>query len=112
MADLEIDAMNRTQIANCFLLASAFVLGGLLLVKLDGRLTSSAYADQVVSEDTLTFMTARTKSDDEALFMIDNINARLLIFQTDVNRKKMAVVESVDLSARFGTGSSRRRGNR
>ena len=104
--------MNRTQLASCCLLASAFVLGGLLLARLDGGLASTALADQVVTEDALTFMTARTKNDDEALFMIDNINARLLIFQTDVNRKKMAVAESIDLTEQFRSGASRSRGKR
>ena len=104
-----LKTMNRTQLASCGLLASAFILAGMLVANLDDRDNSKAYGDQVVDHGEFTFMTARTKSDDESLFVIDNINAKLLILKTDVSRRKIEVVQAHDLSEMFRQpGRSRR----
>ena len=99
--------MNRTRLACYSLLASAFVLASILLVRLDTHLTSSAFAGQSVTSGDFTVMTARTKNDDEALFVLDNINARLLIIKTDVNRKRIRVVEIVNLQRELSGGGGR-----
>ena len=96
--------MNRTRFACYSLLASAFVLAGILLVRLDTHLTRVAFADQSVTSGDFTIMTARTKNDDEALFVLDNINARLLIIKTEVNRKRVRVVKTVNLQRELGGG--------
>lgn len=104
--------MNRTQLACYVLLASAFVLAGLLLSQLSSsRAASTAYADQVVNQGSFTFMTARTKDNEESLFVIDNAAARLLIVKTDFNRKRIRVTQSLDL-ARELTEPSRREEDR
>lgn len=99
--------MNRTRLACYSLLASAFVLAGILLVRLDTHLTTAAFADQSVTSGDFTVMTARTKSDDEALFVLDNVHARLLIIKADVNRKRLRVVEAVDLQRQLSSGGGR-----
>jgi hypothetical protein len=90
--------MNRTHLAICFLTASAFVLSGLLIVRLD---TNTARGELVSNHDSLTFLTARTKKDEEPLFVLDNINARLLILRTNYNRKRIVRAISLDLRKEF-----------
>ncbi|MAE64815.1 MAG: hypothetical protein CMJ18_11155 [Phycisphaeraceae bacterium] len=93
--------MTRLQLACTCLLASAAILLGLLLTRLDAN---RAHAAEVVSEDPFTFLTARTRNDGESLFVIDNLNERLLIIHADVNREKIEVVGMQDLAAIFGRG--------
>ena len=109
----EISKMTRIQLACSSLLASAFILGGFLLVKLEGHATSNVHADQVIKDRDFTFMTARTGSDEESLFVIDNINARLLILRSDVNRKRIELLDSTNLDrifTRSGNAAGRGRG--
>ena len=96
--------MNRTQLAICFLTASAFVLTGLLIVRLDAN---TAKGEQLASHGTLTFLTARTKRDEEPLFVLDNVNARLLILRTDFNRKRIELATALDLRREFSTKPQR-----
>ena len=90
--------MNRTQLATCFLTASAFVLAGLLITHLD---TNTAKGEQLVNYESLTFLTARTKKDEEPLFVLDNINARLLILRANFNRKRIELATTLDLRREF-----------
>lgn len=99
--------MSRTQLAGSFLLASAFVLGGLLLNRLGGPPAPAAYADQVIQAGSYTFMTARTASDDESLFVVDNFTERLVIIDTDVNKRRIEVLATLDLATERGRGRSR-----
>ena len=94
--------MNRIQLACYCLIASAFVLAGLVLVRLDGAFTAPARADQIVDLESLTLMTARTAAKDESLFVIDNETSRLLVVRANLSRKKIEVVNSQDLTAIFG----------
>lgn len=101
--------MKRIELACCALLASAFVLGGLLLVQLDrhGGFASRADADMVITRGNLTIMTARTKSNEEALFILENVSERLLIFTLDLPKKRLQLaVPPVVLSQLFATAPS------
>ena len=81
--------MNRTQLACYSLLASAFVLAALLLVRIEDRFTPPAHAGEVITRDAFTLLTARTEQDEESLFIIDNSTQRLLIYRTDIARKRI-----------------------
>ena len=78
--------MQRIWIARYCLLASAFVLGGLVLTAVHqrGGLEQSAHGDLVVAKDGLTLMTAQTRKDEEAVFVLDSVNEQLLIYTLDL----------------------------
>jgi hypothetical protein len=93
--------MNRTHLACYSMIASAFVLAGLLLVSLPERLVTSAEASLVLNKDTLTLMTARTRPDEEALFVLDGLSEKLLIYRLDIAKKQLELVGAADLAEIF-----------
>ena len=99
--------MNRIQLACCFLLCTAFVLAGLLMTRLG---SNTAYAEQVMSQGTIVLLTARTQSNEESLFVIDNTTARLLILKADANRDRMELMRMIDLDDLFSAPAERDRG--
>jgi hypothetical protein len=105
--------MQRIQFACYLLLASAFMLGGILLVQAERKLTPKAYGEMVVNRDNLTVMTTRTSPNEEALFVLDNLNEKLLIYEAQLRRKRINFVQMLDLKAiQPNGGSGDRRGNR
>lgn len=74
--------MDSTRFACSALVASAFVLAGLLAVSL-GRMESTADADMVIARDNFTLMTAQTRSGVESLFVLDNQSGRLYVYDAD-----------------------------
>lgn len=93
--------MDRTQLACYGLIASACVLAGLLFVRLPNRLTSPAHASLVLGKETLTLMTARTRPDEEALFVLDNLAGKLLIYRLNLGKKQLELSGSADLTQIF-----------
>lgn len=88
--------MNRTQTACFALLASAFVLSAILIVRLDTKTQpNAAMADgQLISQNAFTLMTARTRGDsgansEESLFLLDNTKGILLVYTPDVGNKRI-----------------------
>jgi hypothetical protein len=101
--------MNRIQLACYCLIASAFVLAALLVANIGPRLGSviqPAEAGLVIAKNNFTFLTARARAGDEALFVIDNFNEQLLIYSVDAGRKRMDVANVVDLSRLFAGGGA------
>lgn len=98
--------MTRMQLACVFLIASAAVLGGLLVSRLGdlGRLESQARANIVSSKGAYTFLTAQARAGDDAMFVIDNFSSQMLIYSVDVNRKRMELAQSIDLNRLFAGG--------
>lgn len=96
--------MNRLHLACFSLIASAFVLAGLLIVAAPGHLTQKAQAEMLVNKDTVTMMTTLTRPGEEALFVIDSVNERLLIYRTELAgaRGKLELAGNVDLRRLFG----------
>lgn len=101
--------MNRTQAACYSLIASMFVLAGLLIVHVSGRLTPSAYADMVTSKESLTLLTASTRAGEEALFVLDSINEKLMIYRLDIGKKQLELASAADLRQLFQSGDEGRR---
>ncbi len=83
--------MKPTQTACYALIGSAFVLGALLLVNLQDRFSSSAEASLVITRDRFTLMTAKTRANEEALFVIENSSQKLLVYKTDLPRKALVL---------------------
>ena len=103
--------MTRLQFMHFALIVSAFVLSAVLI----GRLAPPAQADQVLSREHLTVVTARTSTQDESIFVIDNISGRLIIYRPRIDRKKLEVVAGYRLSDIFknaGAKGGRGRGRR
>ncbi len=99
--------MKRTETACYALLASAFLLTGMLISDLNqrGGVLPSADAAMVISRGDLTLMTAKTKNDEEALFVLDNYSKRLSIFTVDMGKKRMELALSpIKLSVLFKSG--------
>lgn len=78
--------MTRIQLARYCLIASAFVLAGLLLYSARGGVLPEARADMVLQKGNLTFLTTPTANNEEALFVIDNVSQRLLVYTIELRR--------------------------
>jgi len=89
--------MKRTQLACYFLLASAFVLGGLMLNR-SRPLVSEAEAGLVLSQSGFTIMTAQTGDGEEAIFVIDDNSQTLLVYFVDVGKERIELSTTQDLS--------------
>jgi hypothetical protein len=96
--------MNRIQFACYCLIASAFVLGGLLLVTAQQRLPT-AEAALVVHRDTFTMLTSQARQGDDALFVLDSVNEKLLIYSIRLSgtRGRMSLVQVADLGSFFAS---------
>ncbi len=102
---------NNIQIACYSLVASAFLLAGLLVFSLSGQLEREADAAMVISRDTFTMMTAKTRANEEALWVLDNRAARLLIYRLELRGSsggRLELAANIDLMDRrlFGTGAA------
>lgn len=91
--------MKPIAIACYSLIASAFVLAGLLIVQLDARM--EAQASMVIARDNFTVLTARTRNNEESLFVLDNAAQRLLIYRVDIGDESLQPVAIYDLQAIF-----------
>ena len=96
--------MNRIQLACYSLTASAFVLAALLLVGVRGSLTQPAMGDQLLSQGSITLMTASAGSGEEALFVLDSINEKLLIYRLDVGKSQLELAGSLNIVQLFSSG--------
>lgn len=96
--------MNRIQTACFCLLASAFVLSAILVVRLDRVETeNAAHADQVIAQpNSFSLMTARTRGADESLFVLDSASGKLVIYKPNVGRQQLEVVRAFNLRELFG----------
>ncbi len=96
--------MKPIQAACYSLIASACILAAALFTTLSNKnqsLDSAARADMVVQTNNLAFLTTRTNANEEALFVLDNTAGRLMIYKTDLGRKRIEFVESQDLKKLF-----------
>ncbi len=93
--------MNRIQYACFALIASAFVLAGLLVMQLGGRVVAPAYAGEAIQRDNITMVTAQLRQGEEALFVLDSISERLMVYTCDAARNRFEVVASGTLTEIF-----------
>ena len=97
--------MNRTELACYGLLVSAFLLAGMLVVQMQSRgpLSPTAEAEMSITRGDLSVMTARTKDNEEALFVMDNISQELHIITLDISKKRLERQDTRRLDKLFGT---------
>jgi len=90
-----------TQLACYALIASAFVLSGMLVAQLQLQ-PNQAEAGMVLKDNNFSVMTANTAEDEEALFVLDNTSQRVLIYSQDIVRKRLELVGQANLAQMFG----------
>ncbi len=95
--------MTRIETACYGLIASAFILAGLLLVQVSD-MPNTADASLVISRNNFTLLTAKTRSNEESLFIINNATDRLLIYRLDLARKRIELSGGADLGDLFSRG--------
>lgn len=93
--------MDRNHYACYALIASAFVLCGLIVTQLGGRVVQPAHASEAILRDNLTVVTAQSRDGEDALFVLDSISERLMIYRLEVGKKRMELVASTDLAQVF-----------
>jgi hypothetical protein len=96
--------MNRTETACYSLIASAFLLAGLLIVQVSST-PNTADAALVIARDNFTLMTAKTRSNEESLFVLNNSTSKLLIYSLDIGRERLELAGGADLAEIFGRAS-------
>ena len=106
--------MKRIETACYALIASAFLLAGLLVFNL-GREENAAYGSLIIARDNFSLMTSRTSSGEEALFVLDNASGRLFVYTLDIGRKRLELAGGEDLRQIFAqagapSGGESRRG--
>lgn len=102
--------MNRIQTACFCLIASAFVLSAILIVRIDEKAApNAAHADgQVISQPAFTMMTARTRGGggndvgDESLFILDNNAGVLVVYTPNIGRKQLEPIAGIRMKDIFG----------
>lgn len=95
--------MTRIETACFGLIASAFILAGMLLMQVSA-MPNTAEASMVISRSNFTLLTAKTRSNEESLFVINNASDRLLIYTLDLGRKRIELSGSADLAELFNRG--------
>ena len=101
--------MNRIQTACFCLLASAFVLSAILIVRIDQKSAqNAAHADQVIAQPAFTMMTARTRGGgdgdggEESLFILDNNSGVLVVYAPDISNQQLKPVTGIKMTNLFG----------
>jgi len=99
--------MNRIQTACFCLIASAFVLSAILIVRIDEKAApNTAQADQVIALPAFTMMTARTRGSqgdgEESLFILDNNTGVLVVYAPDIGKKQIVPIRGIKMSDVFG----------
>lgn len=98
--------MTRIQLACYCLIASAFLLGGLLVVQLGDVTAQRADAEMVIARDNFTLLTASTRDDEEALFLLDNVTGRLLIYRLNLPQNQLELAGGADVTQLFRGGAT------
>ncbi len=97
--------MTRIETACYGLLASSFILAGMLLLQVSS-MPNTAEASMVISRSNFTLLTAKTRDGEESLFVINNASDRLLIYTLDLSRNRIELSGTANLAEVFSRGGS------
>ena len=99
--------MNRIQLAQYSLIASAFVIAALIIFQASQQADNQAYGAMVFSGDVVTMLTAAQDEDNEIIYTLDNRQQILTVHALDINRGgAILLIGKLDLGQEFSTGSS------
>lgn len=104
--------MTRTQLASYCLLASAFVLGAILLVQVSRYVENEARADMVTNARSVTVLSVKTNNG-ELLAILDSRNEILLGYLLDASRREFKLMDALNIReilSRGGDTGTRGRG--
>lgn len=95
--------MTRTQMACYSLIASAFVLGALVLVQAGRHVETRAEAAMVINKDQLTLLSSKATTSSEVVYVLDSKQERLLVYALEPNRKQIELMPNgvLDLGKTF-----------
>ena len=96
--------MSRIQVACYCLIASAFLLGGMLVTQLGSRAESTADAQMVLAQQNFTLMTAEARENDEALYVLDNTTGQLLVYRMNLGQQRLELGATISMNNLFGGG--------
>lgn len=92
----------QTQLVGFGLIASACLLAAALVMNLQNRdILPAAKAEMVTSTNSLSFLTTRTNTQEECLFVVDNVTQKMLIYRLDLSRKRLELAGVEDLKKVF-----------
>lgn len=104
--------MKRFEFASYSLLASAFVLAGLLVVQMQNHtVLPTANAEMVLNRGNITLMTAQTRPNEEAIFILENTTAKLLVYKVDAAKKRIDLARSAELAPWLRAAGGNRSGS-
>ena len=94
--------MTRLHAACLCLVASSLLLSGLLIVQVAQRTEpNEAEAALVIARDNFTLLTAPTRDQEEALFVLDNSSGMLLVYRLEIGREQMVLSDRLDIGELF-----------
>jgi len=93
--------MNRIQTACYCLIASAVVLGALVMVQGSKFVNNTAQAEMVVNKDFTTVLSAQFRTDSEIIYVLDSKQAVLQAYIMDNNRNQIERLGAMDVAAMF-----------
>ena len=107
--------MNRIMIACYALIASAFVLAGLLTVQIADHVQSAAHAEMVVEKGDLTLLSTQGVNQDEYVYIMDHRSQKMIMY-SQTPRGDIVPLGFMDVGQEFarryaaaGSGRHRRR---
>ena len=90
--------MNRTELACYALIASAFILGALVLVHADRLADNAAYAEMVVHKDQYTVLSSQIDAAREVVYILDSRTERLNAYALNPTTKVVELLDSMDVA--------------
>jgi hypothetical protein len=91
--------MSRVQVACFCLIASAFMLAGMLAMQLR---QTQAQGSMVIDREDFALLTTQTRPDEEGLFVLDNGTGSLLIYRMDLANDEIVLNRVINLRQRMG----------
>ncbi len=96
--------MTRLHTACLCLVASALLLSGLLIVQVAQRTEpNAAEASLVIAREQFTLLTAPTRDNEEALFVLDNATGMLLVYRLEIGREQMVLSDRLNVGELFAS---------
>jgi hypothetical protein len=98
--------MKRTEVAFYSLLASALIIGALVMVKASQFTHSNAYAEMNVSKGSVSVLSTSINSSapEEMLFVLDSQNGTLLGYLVQPSRTRIELMATLDVASLIEQG--------
>ncbi len=88
--------MRRVQLAGYCLLASAFVLAGLVFVQASRHMENRAFGEMVVNKDFFSMVTTQAQNNMEVLYVLNTKQEKLLAYRLN-EQERIEIVGHLDI---------------